>query len=91
MVENGNIYMSMQKGVIVGFAGCVDHTSVISQLILELKTGKKNSADVWLNLANACGAVPHKFIEMTCNINLYYGKVQWCGFRRMCILVLHKI
>ncbi|CAC5384420.1 unnamed protein product [Mytilus coruscus] len=47
------------------FLGCVEHTSVLNQLIHEAKIGKKNLAVVWLDLANAYGAVPHKFIEKT--------------------------
>ncbi|XP_063436214.1 uncharacterized protein LOC134717649 [Mytilus trossulus] len=64
MVENIYIDTSMQKGGIAGFSGCVEHTSVLSQLIHEAKTGKKNLAVVWLDLANAYGSVPHKLIEM---------------------------
>ncbi|VDI43606.1 Hypothetical predicted protein [Mytilus galloprovincialis] len=64
MVENSYIDTSMQKGGIAGFSGCVEHTSVLSQLIHEAKTGKKNLAVVWLDLANAYGSVPHKLIEM---------------------------
>ncbi|CAC5371101.1 unnamed protein product [Mytilus coruscus] len=64
MVENSYIDTSMQKGGIAGFSGCVEHTSVLSQLIHEAKTGKKNLAVVWLDLANAYGSVPHKLIDM---------------------------
>ncbi|CAC5418540.1 unnamed protein product [Mytilus coruscus] len=64
MVENSYIDTFMQKGGIAGFSGCVEHTSVLSQLIHEAKTGKKNLAVVWLDLANSYGSVPHKLTEM---------------------------
>lgn len=37
MVENKYIDTAVQKGGIPGFQGCVEHTSVISQLIKEAK------------------------------------------------------
>lgn len=53
----------VQKVEIQGFSGCTEHTSVISQLIKKAKTGKKNLAIVWLDLAITYGSVPHKLIE----------------------------
>ncbi|CAC5379042.1 unnamed protein product [Mytilus coruscus] len=87
MVENSYIDTSMQKGGIAGFSGCVEHTSVFSQLIHEAKTGKKNLAVVWLDLANAYGSVPHKLIEMAMDhyhipehikkiVQKYFGGIQ---------------
>ncbi|XP_021349432.1 uncharacterized protein LOC110466448 [Mizuhopecten yessoensis] len=63
MVENSYVDTSSQKGGIPGFSGCVEHTSVISQLIREAKQKKGNLTVVWLDLANAYGSVPHKLIE----------------------------
>ncbi|CAC5364749.1 unnamed protein product [Mytilus coruscus] len=87
MAENSYIDTSMQKGGIAGFSGCVEHTSVLSQLIHEAKTGKKNLAVVWLDLANAYGSVPHKLIEMAMDhyhipehikkiVQKYFGGIQ---------------
>ncbi|CAC5381066.1 unnamed protein product [Mytilus coruscus] len=87
MIENSYIDTSMQKGGIAGFSGCVEHTSVLSQLIHEAKTGKKNLAVVWLDLANAYGSVPHKLIEMAMDryhipehikkiVQKYFGGIQ---------------
>ncbi|CAC5418547.1 unnamed protein product [Mytilus coruscus] len=87
MVDNSYIDTSMLKGGIAGFSGCVEHTSVRSQLIHEAKTRKKNLAVVWLDLANAYGSVPHKLIEMAMDhyhipdhikkiVQKYFGGIQ---------------
>lgn len=70
MVDKRCIDTSIQKAGIIGFSGCVEHTSVISQLIKEAKEGKKNFAAVWLDPANAYGSVPHKLIESV--VELYH-------------------
>ena len=36
--------MSVQKGVVQGIPGCMEHTGVISQLLKEAKTNKGNLA-----------------------------------------------
>ena len=58
MVENSYIDTSIQMAGIPGFSGCIEYTSVISQLIKEVKKDKKNFA-VWLDLANAHRSVLH--------------------------------
>lgn len=54
---------SVQKGGIAGILGCLGHIGVITQLIREAKEGKGNLAVLRLNLANAYGSVPYKFVE----------------------------
>ena len=44
MVENSYIDTSTQKAGIPGVSGCIEHTSVISQLIKEVKKGKNFAA-----------------------------------------------
>ena len=44
MVENSYIDTSIQKAGIPGVSGCIEHTSVISQLIKEVKKGKNFAA-----------------------------------------------
>ena len=63
MTENSYVDTSVQKGGVPGFSGCVEHTSVISQLIQEAKVNKKDLTVVWLDLANAYGTIPHTLIE----------------------------
>lgn len=76
LVDYSYIDTSIQQAGITGFSGCMEHTSAISQLIKEIKEGKKNFVAVWLDPANAYGYVPHKPIESA--IGLYHipGNVQ---------------
>lgn len=53
---------SIQKAGIPGFSGCLEHSSVLWQLIKEAKKGQKNVAAVWLDLANAYGSFSHKLV-----------------------------
>ena len=76
MVENSYLETCIQKAGIPGFSGCIEHTSVISQLIKEAKKGKKNFAAVWLDLANAYGSMPHKLIEAAMELYHVPEKVQ---------------
>ena len=62
VLANGYIDTSIQKGGVPGVSGCLEHTSVISQLIREAKKEKKNLVVTWLDIANAYGSIPHKVI-----------------------------
>jgi hypothetical protein len=62
LLDNAYINTSVQTGGVPGFSGCVEHTSAITQLIHEAKTGKKDLTAVWLHLANAYGSIPHQLI-----------------------------
>ena len=61
-LANGYIDTSIQKGGVPGVSGCLEHTAVVSQLIREAKKEKKNLVVTWLDIANAYGSIPHKFI-----------------------------
>ena len=63
MTGNSYVDTSVQKGGEPGFLGCVEHTSVNSQLIQEAKVNKKDLTVVWLDLANAYGTIQHTLIE----------------------------
>ena len=61
-LANGYIDTSIQKGGVPGVSGCLEHTAVVSQLIREAKKERKNLVVTWLDIANAYGSIPHKFI-----------------------------
>ena len=63
LLTNNYIDTSVQKGGVPGFSGCIEHTSAISQLIREARVNKSDLTVVWLDLANAYGAIPHQLIE----------------------------
>ena len=52
----------MQKAGIPGFAGCLEHTSMIWHLIQTAKIEKKDLHVIFLDLANAFDSVPHSLI-----------------------------
>ena len=64
LLKNEYIDTSVQKGGIPGVAGCMEHTSVITQIIREAKE-KGELAVIWLDLANAYVTLPHQLIDIT--------------------------
>lgn len=62
MTGNQYISMSVQKGGVPRFSGCLEHTTVITQVVSEAKRGKKDLTVVWLDLANTYGTIPHMLI-----------------------------
>lgn len=65
LINNKYMDTSVQKGGVSGFSGCLEHISVITQLIKEAREGKKDIAVIWLDLANAYGSIPHKLVKKT--------------------------
>ena len=63
LVGSGYIDPAVQKGGIPGVSGCLEHTSILSQLIREAKAEKKNLVVTWLDIANAYGSIPHDVIK----------------------------
>ena len=61
-LANQYIDTTVQKGGVPDISGCLEHTSVISQMIREAKAGKKDLVVTWLDLANAYGSIPHHII-----------------------------
>lgn len=62
LLANGYVDASVQKEGVPGHSGCLEHTSVISQVIKEAKRNKKTLSVVWLDLAKAYPNVPHQLI-----------------------------
>ena len=62
LLDNKYIDTSVQKGGISGFAGCLEHTAAMSQLIIEAKQNKSDLSVVWLDLAKAYPSIPHQLI-----------------------------
>ena len=64
MLNNNNIDIAVQKGGRPCVSSCIEHTSVLSQIIREAKDLKGELAVVWLHLANAYGTVPYTLVEL---------------------------
>ena len=62
LLSNGLIDTGTQKAGISGFAGCLEHTSMIWHQIQSAKSEKRDLHVVFLDLANAFSSVPHNFI-----------------------------
>ena len=63
LIGNGYIDTSVQKGGIPGSSGCLEHTTMISQLLREARQTKGDLTMVWLDLANAYGFMLHALVE----------------------------
>ena len=61
MLENNYLDVSVQKDN----RGCLEHTSVLTQLIKEARDNKGELSVVWLDLINA--SIPHKLVAETLN------------------------
>ncbi|XP_052256427.1 uncharacterized protein LOC127861786 [Dreissena polymorpha] len=53
LLQNKYIDTAVQKGGVSGVSGCIEHTSVITQIIKEARENKGDIAVIWLDLANA--------------------------------------
>ena len=63
LLANGFVDKSVQKAGIPGVPGCVEHASMIWDQIQFAKSNKTDLSVVWLDLANAFGSVPLKFLR----------------------------
>jgi len=71
-------YLLKNKYIDWGVSGCVEHTSVITQITKEAQENNGDIVVIWLDLANAYGSVPHQLIQNT--LHLYHVPVR---FRQM--------
>ena len=61
-MRNHYIDASIQKGGIPGISGCLEHTSILSHLIMEARKGKLDLVSTWLDIANAYGSIAHMIL-----------------------------
>ncbi|MCG8429578.1 MAG: reverse transcriptase family protein [Candidatus Omnitrophica bacterium] len=62
LMENGYVDTTVQKGGVPGVPGCLEHATMIWEAIQRAKCEKLNLHVIWLDLANAYGAVPHQML-----------------------------
>lgn len=65
LIKNAYIDTWVQRGGLSGMSGCVEHTSVVTQLIQEARKNKGNLSVLWQDLENAFGYIPHKLVQLT--------------------------
>ena len=63
--RNSLIDTTVQEAGIPGFAGCLEHTSMILHQTQTAKSEKKDLHVIFLDLANAFGSVTHSLIWKT--------------------------
>ena len=59
MVDNNYIDTTLQKAYLEGINGCIEHITVLQQVILDAKSKKKTVHISWYDLADAFGSVSH--------------------------------
>src|SRR3569623_2129846 len=63
MLTNGFIDSRVQKGFMEGVAGCVEHTSMLREVLTHAKRHQRTIAMSWLDLENAYGSVRHMMVQ----------------------------
>ena len=65
VIQNNYIDRSVQKGGVPGVPGCIEHSSVIWEALKRAKENRLSLHIVWLDFANAYGAVRHQLLWKT--------------------------
>ena len=65
MLANKYMATSVQKSGVPGVSECLEHISVLTQLIKEAKATKGDLTVLWLDLANTYETVTHKLEDLT--------------------------
>ena len=64
MVENKYLDPTAQKAYIEGVNGCIEHVTVVQEVIHHSKLNHTTSHITWFDLQDAFGSVPHMLIEI---------------------------
>ena len=75
MLSNNLIDSSTQKAFLKGINGCVEHISVMNELLSNARIGKKTIHVTFFDLADAFGSVEHNLIHHTLLINGLPGTI----------------
>ena len=73
--NNKFIDNSIQKGCMEKIPGCWAHLSMVWHALKEARAKKFSLAVIWLDIANACGSIPHKLIALA--LHRYGVSPQW--------------
>ena len=60
--NNKFINTSVQKGCLEKVFGCWEHMSMVWSALKEARQNKTTVANIWLDIANAYGSIPHRLI-----------------------------
>ena len=62
ITNNNFINTSVQKGCMEKVPGCWEHISMVWSSLKEARQNKSTVANIWLDIANAYGSIPHRLI-----------------------------
>ena len=60
--NNKFVNTSIQKGCMEKVPGCWEHMSMVWSALKQARLNHSNLANIWLDIANAYGSIPHKLI-----------------------------
>ena len=63
MVKNKYLDPTIQKAYLNGINGCIEHVSVMQEIIADAKYSKNDLDVTWFDLEDAFGSVQHELIE----------------------------
>ena len=75
--NNKFINTSMQKGCMEKVPGCWEHMSMVWSALKEARQNKLSVANIWLDIANAYGSIPHRLIFFA--LERYGVDKKWIG------------
>ena len=62
IITNNNLNISVQKGCVDKVPGCWEHMSMVWSALKEARSTKSSLANIWLDIANAYGSIPHRLL-----------------------------
>lgn len=62
MIRNNYFDRRVQKGFLPGIAGCLEHSSLLSEALRDARAHQRSICISWLDLRNAFGSVRHSLI-----------------------------
>ena len=62
MVKNKIINKSIQKGCMEKVPGCWEHMAMVWEGLKEARMNKLDLVNIWLDIKNAYGSIPHQLI-----------------------------
>ena len=62
ITNNNLINTSVQKGCMDKVPGCWEHMSKVWSALKEARSTKSSFANIWLDIANAYGSIPHRLL-----------------------------
>ena len=67
MVENKYLDPTAQKAYIEGVNGCIEHITIVQEVMHHAKLNQATTHITWFDLEDAFGSVPHMLIEIVAN------------------------